>query len=233
MNLFLKFFFLSTLLGSSFSQAQKKDYLVKKITNEVLVTGYGTDSLWVHAIEMSDFSYPWRNETPSSTIFKALWSDSFFYFLFIVEDSEVISLQKGIGEKDLLNSDRVEIFFKPKEVTKPYYALEMDAMGRCLDTEGVFDKNVDFNWNWPVEHFILKASQTKKGYVVEGSISFESLRLLGIYKDDKKLYTGLYRGEYYTLPSKKIDVKWISWVKPDVKSFHTPSAFGVLKLIEH
>jgi len=232
MNLISKILFLTALLNVFFFQAQIKKYQVKKITNEVLVTGKGTDSLWTKAAEMLDFSYPWRDETPSSTMFKALWSDSFFYFLFLVEDSEIISLQKGNGEKDLLYSDRVEIFFKQKNSIKPYYALEMGALGRYLDTKGIFSKSVNFNWNWPKEHFILKASQTKKGYVVEGSISLESLRLLGVYKDDKILYAGLYRGDYYTQHDKKIGVKWISWINPDIKSFHTPSSFGILKLIE-
>ncbi len=231
MNFLIRFLQILIVVGFSKLSSQNKVYTVNKIQNEILVTGFGTDKLWEKATNLSDFIYPWRDENPPGTEFKALWSDTYFYFLFIVEDHEIISSGENIGEKDLLKSDRVEIFFRSNVINKPYYSLEMDAKGRCLDTEGVFFDKVDFEWNWPREHFALKASQNENGYTVEGSISLESLRQLDMYSDDGILNAGLYRGEFFLQPDKKIGVKWISWVKPNSKNFHIPSSFGVLKLI--
>ena len=114
----------------------------------------------------------------------------------------------------------------------PYYALEMDALGRVLDTQGRFYRNIDYDWDWPEGQLILKASIDDTGYWVEGSISFESLRQLGMYKDDQILKAGLYRGEYQTKENEEIETKWISWILPDSPKpdFHIPSSFGILKL---
>ena len=209
-------------------------YHVKKIQEAIEVTGLGTDTHWKEANILTNFTYPWRDETPPSTEFKSLWNESHFYFLYTVEDHEIITPQRGLGEQDAVNSDRVEIFFKADDNMDPYYALEMDALGRCLDTEGRYHRNIDYKWNWPKGHFILKASQHDDGYQVEGSITLASLRQLGMYKDDRLLRAGLFRGEYYTKENKEVGIKWISWVIPDSETpdFHIPSSFGLLKLID-
>ena len=145
----------------------------------------------------------------------------------------IITKKEGLGEKDVVESDRVEIFFKADDKMNPYYALELDALGRVLDTEGKFYRDIDFDWTWPEGHLKVKANTDQEGYTVEGSISFESLRKLGMYKDDKILNAGLYRGEYGTTESSgKVQTKWISWVIPksEKPDFHIPSSFGVLKL---
>lgn len=209
-----------------------KTYTVKKTGQEISITGSGTDKAWENANVLTDFSYPWDPAGLPATTFRALWSDRYFYFLYHVEDAEIITPQRDLGELDAVESDRVEIFFKSSDVSKPYYSLEMDALGRHLDSEGIFGEKVDFDWNWPKADFVLKASQIEDGYIVEGSISLASLRDLGLYQDDGILHAGLYRGEYYHKEADEVAIKWISWVlaNTDKPNFHIPDSFGILKL---
>jgi hypothetical protein len=163
-----------------------------------------------------------------------LWDDTNLYFLYRASDTEIIAKKEGLGEKDAANSDRVEIFFKKDDRMDPYHALEMDALGRVLDTKGVFYRKIDYDWNWPEGHLQLKATTDEDGYWVEGAISFASLRQLGLYADDQLLRAGLYRGEYRQTPEGATEVRWISWVIPDSEKpdFHIPSSFGELLLVD-
>lgn len=230
--LFTSFFAIFSIM--SCSKSVLKTYQVKKIDRPIELTGRGQDVLWDQAIPLTDFSYPWREETAPATTFKALWTDSHFFFLYRAADTEIITKERGLGERDPVDSDRVEIFFKANDKMDPYYALEMDALGRLLDTEGRYHRNIDFDWNWPEGELVLQASRDNSGYVVEGSISFASLEELGMYKGDNELQAGLYRGEYVTDDKGEIATKWISWVMPDSETpdFHIPSSFGLLKLID-
>lgn len=212
-----------------------KTYSVKKSAADIRITGTGSDPLWQTAPLLTDFTYPWEPETAPATAFRALWTDTHLYFLFHAVDPEIITPQRGRGERDAVDSDRVEIFFKADDEMNPYYSLEMDALGRVLDTEGRFPRKIDFDWNWPAGHLIVKASIDQDGYRVEGSVTFESLRQLGMYKGDGLLKAGLFRGEYQTNPTDgRIVTKWISWILPDSPKpdFHIPSAFGILKLAD-
>lgn len=216
----------------SCTSQKTKTYVVKKTDCTITLIGNGSDKAWKNANVLTEFLHPWEPEGLPATTFKALCSKTHLYFLYIVEDSEIIAPQRGLGEMDAVESDRVEIFFKAADENKPYYSLEMDALGRCLDSEGIFDKKIDIDWDWPKDDFVLKTNKTETGYIVEGSISLASLRRLGIYKDDGILNTGLYRGEYYRKDDGKIAIKWISWVvgNTDKPNFHVPNSFGVLKL---
>ncbi len=226
----LSIFFSSFLLIFS----PTKTYSVKKIKKSIQLTGNGADRQWKKAKKLCDFPYPWRAETAPKTEFKALYDDTHFYFLYRATDAEIIQKSKGLGEMDVVASDRVELFFKGATDDAPYYSLELDALGRILDTEGYFYKKVDFAWTWPTDGLVVKASMDETGYWVEGSISFASLRALGLYHDDGILRTGLYRAEYVTQADGKVRPQWISWIHPDAETpnFHIPSSFGILELVE-
>ncbi len=211
---------------------KKGEYIVQKIENPIQISGNGKDKAWNSVVTLSDFSYPWREENAPLTEFKALYDDTHFYFLYRAIDADVITKEGTLAEKAALNSDRVELFFKGKDDVQPYYSLELDAKGRTLDTKANFGQKVDFDWTWPANELIVKSSVDEFGYWIEGSISFASLRQLGLYHDDNILRTGLYRAEYVKGPNEKVSTKWISWIKPDSKTpnFHIPSSFGTLVL---
>ena len=212
--------------------SQTKTYLVKKTDDPIIITGKGSDKAWKNANVLTEFLCPWELEDLPATEFRALWSNTHLYVLYHVEDNQIIAPQRNLGEMDVVKSDRIEIFFKSADEKQPYYSLEMDALGRYLDSEGIFNKKIDIDWDWPKSDIILKASQNKEGYIVEGAISFESFRQLGVYQDDGILNAGLYRGEYYHKDDYKISVKWISWVigNTEKPNFHVPNSFGILKL---
>ena len=217
------------------STMSTKSYSVHKVApNQIHIDGTGSSLLWQKAPILSDFQYPWREELPPLTSFQALWDGEKLYLLYHAKDAEIITKIAGLGERDVVDSDRVEIFFKKDDAMDPYYALELDALGRILDTEGRFYRKIDFHWNWPTNHLIVRASQNEVGYTVEVSITLASLKKLGLWQEGQDyLHAGLYRGEYiYNTPNKPI-VKWISWVKPDSKTpdFHIPSSFGKLLLL--
>lgn len=209
-------------------------YQVNKITKPIQLSGQGADNQWNNAAELTDFIYPWRSETAPKTVFKALYDDTHFYFLYRATDPEIITKAGALAEKAALNSDRIELFFKGKSDSDPYYSLELDALGRTLDTKANFGEKVDFDWNWPAGELIVKAKIEEDGYWVEGSISLKSMRDLGVYHDDGILRTGLYRAEYVTDENGRATPKWISWVHPNTPkpNFHIPSSFGVLELVE-
>lgn len=212
----------------------EKIYQVNKIDGEIQMDGKGSDKTWEKAIALSDFHYPWREDAPPTTTFKALWNGDKFFFLYRAMDDTVIVKQQNLGEKDVVNSDRVEIFFKADDEMNPYYALELDALGRILDTEGRFYRKVDFDWAWPEGGLVVMASIDEAGYWVEGYITMASLSALGMYKGDHLLKAGLYRGEYLNVGDFEDEVRWISWIIPDSEKpdFHIPSSFGLFKLME-
>lgn len=207
-------------------------YEVKKLAVPLRLRPDSTHSpVWQQALELPAFDYPWRNEVAPATSFRALWDELYFYFLYEVEQDNIQSnLQSG---QPVVTSDRVEIFFRRNAELNPYYSLEMDAQGRLLSTLNTYYRNIDRSWTWPAGHFDRYAGTTEAGYWVKGRISLASLRILGLLPS-QSLQAGLFRGEYVYSGQQIVEEKWISWVPPDTPKpdFHTPSAFGLLKLID-
>jgi hypothetical protein len=210
-----------------------KIYSVKQIDVGLLTLDSNSiNSIWERANVISDFSFPWEDKTPPRTSFRALHDTKFFYFRFDVEDDNVLTHVKKDHKMEVVDSDRVEIFFRQDEKLNPYYCLEMDAHGRVLDYVTLYYRDFDYEWEWPgIDNLKVEASEDKGGYVVEGAISLSSLRELGLLKNNT-LEAGLYRAYCMELPNPEAKLRWISWVNPEVEEpdFHIPSSFGKLKL---
>ena len=209
-----------------------KQYQVNKIEETIKIMGQERSETWDKAQVVSDFYFPWNNEKAPLTEFRALYNSEYFFFRYDVEDKQVLTFVDQDHKMEVVDSDRVEIFFRKDSDLNPYYCLEMDARGRVLDYTAKFYREFDFEWQWP-DGLDVKASETKSGYVVEGAINLDSLRELGILVNNK-MEAGLYRGLCTNLPVNNIEAnfKWISWVKPDSEQpdFHIPSSFGVFCL---
>ena len=211
----------------------EKTYIVHKVIDKQLeINGRGDNHLWKSANLLTDFVYPWDNKTPPKTEFKALWSEQNLYFLFKMVDKEIILIRKNNGVEEINTSDRVELFFKKDDGLNPYYCLEMDSAARVLDFRAYPNKKFQFDWNWPTNGLQLKTSLTKDGYIVEGTISLESLRNLNLI-DGAYIKAGIYRANYHQTDEGLQD-NWISWVVPNsaTPNFHIPSSFGLLYLKE-
>ena len=208
-----------------------KSYMVKSIRDELRVNGKGDSPLWADALELSDFIYPWENEKPPLTSFKALHNKDWLYCLFRVQDDNINMLVDKNAKSEVGASDRVELFFKIDDNLSPYYSLEMDPLGRVMDYKAAYYRKFDSKWSWPAGEMVIKTDLRKDGYTVELAFSKKSLTALGLLKANR-LLTGLYRGNCIELKGKEATLKWISWVNPDSKTpdFHIPSSFGILIL---
>ena len=206
-----------------------KDYKVNYIPSFKNV-----ETPWSAAEKLEDFTLPWEDKVAPNMSFRALWDDNKFYFRFEVKCSEVLTYVDTNHKMEVVNSDRVEIFFKKDENLNPYYCLEMDAHSRVLDYQTNYYRKFDYEWSWPKQGELdVKANVIVGGYSVEGSINLSSLKEMGILNEDT-IFAGLYRGWCTELKKPDSELSWISWVHPDSKDpdFHIPSSFGKLMLVK-
>ena len=209
-----------------------KSYAVKNIGDkEIIINGKGDNQLWENAIALTDFIYPWENETPPLTSFKALHSKDWLYCLYNVKDDNMNVYVKTNEKSEVVYSDRVEIFFRKDAQLSPYYGLELDPHGRVYDYQAEYHRKFTSTWSWPAGQLIVKANIVEGGYTVEIAISKKSLKSLGLLKG-KIIEAGLYSGDCVEITEDNSKIKWISWVRPDspTPNFHIPSSFGVLEL---
>jgi hypothetical protein len=229
MNLYVLLFILLAVTGHKAETL--KIYQVNPITEGIAITGDGSNSLWKHAVEIDDFTYPWETEKPSVTSFRALHDEKWLYCLFTVQDSDIKLYVDKNEKREAVRSDRTEIFLRKDASMSPYYCLEIDALARVFDCKAEFYRKLDTAWSWPEGHLITRSNRTEKGYTIEIAISKSSLTDLGLLNNNT-IEAGLYRADCIELNGREAKFRWISWVKPDSASpdFHIPSSFGILKL---
>ncbi len=208
-----------------------KKYFVQKIKN---FSKTKTTIPWKQAKKLKDFSYPWLEEEPKETSFKALYDTNYLYVQFVVKDSNIHIYYKDGNKREVAESDRVELFFRRDKDLEPYYCLEIDPNGKVLDYRAMYYRKFEDAWSWPKGHLFVKTDVKTDGYCVEVKISLESLKRLGLLSENK-IQTGIFRGDCIALPkgnNKESTIKWISWIDPKTKSpdFHVPSSFGILEL---
>ncbi len=221
--------FIFAILGPSMSNV----YHVKAIKEPINIDGRGTDPSWQQANNLDRFQDPWGLEEIQKTSFRAMHSEDYLHFLFVVEDSNIVAHGDPADKRGVLTADRVEIFFKSNGDMKPYYCLEMDPWGRVLDYRSNYYRQPEFDWEWPEEDLVVFASINPSGYIVEGQISLNSLREMNILEDGK-IEAGVFRGDFSNVGSIDPVVRWITWINPDTEKpdFHVPTAFGALILQE-
>lgn len=187
---------------------------------------------WAIAALLRDFSSPWLEVEETGVNFRALHDGVYLYFRFDVQESNILIYEKDHTKFDVLNSERVEIFFRQDPELKRYYGLEMDPLGRVYDYQSSYYRQSDKNWGWPEGHLQLETGRTGTGYWLQGQISFESLRSLQLIHDGGYLQAGLYRGRCLEIQGDKATFNWITWVDPQTEQpdFHVPSSFGCLQL---
>lgn len=199
-----------------------KSYFVEK-TGEVLQ--------WDSAARLVDFSYPWNDGIPPRTSFKALHDDDWLHLLYEAEDDNINVYVDKNEKLEVMPSDRVEIFFRTDSKLAPYYALEIDPLGRVMDYRATYHRNFDKSWSWPAEGLSVRAEVSAHGYRVQVAISKRSLSDLGLLRNHK-LEAGIFRANCVKLVGSEASIKWISWIPPksETPDFHVPSAFGSLIL---
>jgi hypothetical protein len=209
-----------------------KAYKVVKIDENLLkINGKGNHALWEKAIELTDFSSPWKHTPIKKITFKALCDDTNLYCCFKVDDAEIHLDTTDDTDSSINNSDRVELFFRTNEELNPYYCLEIDPTPRLMDFKAKPNKEFDFNWHWPKEDISIKSDIQANHFIVEMAISLHSLKQLDVLKNNK-IEAGIYRAKYNKQEDGNYEPTWITWVNPNTETpnFHTASSFGVLHL---
>lgn len=221
------------LLAPNLIGQEMKTYELQKIpVNKLFINGNGDNPIWNQAHVLSDFSYPWNEGSPPPLTFQGLHDRDYIYGLYRVHDSKKIHVYRSKDDKkEILSSDRVEIFFRKNEKMETYHGLELDALGRIYDYKAHYHRDFHPEWSWPSGHLIVKARITDDGYTLEFAVSKKSLKKLGMLHGSQ-FDAGLYRGEVVRLEGDQAEFKWISWVKPDSETpnFHIPSSFGKMIL---
>ncbi|WP_233588599.1 MULTISPECIES: sugar-binding protein [unclassified Flavobacterium] len=213
---------------------EMKEYDVHLIENKDLtVSGKGDDIAWAEAQILTDFCSPWNTKKVTETTFKALWNRDKLFFNFTVLDTEIHIEKQDESFESIGISDRVELFFRTDNGLNPYYCLEIDTSGRIMDFIAYPNKNFDFSWNWPKNDLVVKSSVQANTFMVEGSISIESLKSLNLIKNNI-IETGVFRAKYSKAQNECYEPNWITWVNPNTETpnFHIASSFGVFILKE-
>lgn len=186
---------------------------------------------WKDIETINDFRYPWRDESPPNTSFRAYHDDEFLYFNFIAEGPRPLIYVKNNNKLEVIHSERIELFFRKDDNLNPYYCFEIDPLGRVLDYEAKHYRKFNRAWTWPSD-LQIRAHINKGLYSVSGQFNKKTLIDLGLLQG-KSMDVGLYRGHCTSLVNDQAELKWISWVDPGTKEpdFHVPSAFGKFELM--
>lgn len=187
---------------------------------------------WNHAVQLTDFTFPWDSTPPPHTCFRALWNEENLLFRFDCVDEDLV-LGEGDTLKDrVLGSDRVEIFCAPDLSLDPYYAFEISPLGEILAYRARHYRQYD--WEWTCPELEVKAKIDGKNYQVQGTLPMAVLRHLNILKPGAtEFYTGVFRAEFSRRKDGSIHSGWMPWVNSQTErpDFHVPTAFGVFELV--
>ena len=188
------------------------------------------ETFWNPCQALTEFDFPWNEEMPPATIFRAIHDQKRFFFRFDVIDSNIIVSSEKTDKMAVLDSDRVEIFFRSDEKMSLYYGLEMDPLGRVLDYKAEFYRKFDYSYK--MDGITIRSQYTLNGYRVWGCIKLDTLRSMNLLNNNK-IEAGLFRGKCIRKLNGELSFKWISWIKPESETpdFHIPSAFGELRLL--
>lgn len=207
-----------------------QQYKVAAISDNAIELN-GNRIQWQTARVLREFTSPWDAAPVASIEFRALHDNENLYFSFCVFDGDVYIDKTDDSDESIGNSDRVELFFRSDDQLNPYYCLEMDPTPRVMDFKAKYQRNFDFNWQWPAKDFELKSHRAENHFIVEGAISLASLRALGVLKGNR-IETGIFRAKYNQQANGSYEPTWITWVDPKTAEpdFHLAASFGLLEL---
>jgi Carbohydrate family 9 binding domain-like len=231
-------FVVAVCLGCSASvdpgKPSNKSYEVVELKDvDFSLDGKADELAWKEARLLDDFSYPWAEKWTLSALptkFRAFCDNENLYFIFEVEDPDIVIEEPSDDEMDVAVEDRVEIYFAADLKLDKYYSVEMDLTGRRLDYKARFHRDFDFSWTFP--DLKTAGRRTENGYVVEGVVPLKTLESLGLPSlESGKLRAGFYRAEFSHTDGGPPKEEWISWVNPNTvaEDFHIPGTLGILK----
>jgi dienelactone hydrolase len=216
-------------------------YNIMRTPSKITIDGRLDDAAWKNAPSAGPFHFNWwKSGEKEQTDVKMLWDDENLYVAFYCHDRH-ISAMVTQRHGPVSNDDCVEIFIspKPQKVTN-YYTFEINAIGAMLN------RNKTGWWKGPptwdpegVEYRTSLPSLTPKqesdadhDWAVELAIPFRNFSHDAAHTPPK---TGdiwrlnLDRTGGLTNPQSST---W-SPLPPQVRTFHTPTAFGMVEFVDH
>ncbi|KII79752.1 carbohydrate-binding family 9-like protein [Vibrio renipiscarius] len=222
--------------ATAVADVNTQEYQIRFTEQAPMIDGSGTDTAWLEADTLTQFTFPWRPAVAPATEFKALWDAEAVYFRYRVSDDNI-----AIGtdpKRAILDSDRAEIFLAKDKALSTYYTMEIDPKARVFSAKAAYDSenkkigSLDSSWKWP--GLVAKSSTMDKGYIVEGKIPLSTLTSLELWQDSQKteLLCALMRAEFTQKPDGSLDMGWMTWIDPNTAkpNFHNPYTFGSCKL---
>ena len=186
--------------------------------------------VWDDIYPLNDFTSPWRDKKKSILIFKACYDHAFFYFQFEVACPTPLFLQVNNNREEVLQSERVELFFRSDSSMIPYCCLEIDVLGRVFDHKADHYRRFDYDWRWP-SSINITSRMSESGYTIDGKLKLSDLNNLGLIKDNA-IQVGLFRAHCEKIKSGIATFEWVTWVDPKKHKpdFHIPEVFGIIEL---
>lgn len=155
---------------------------------------------WENTPIFKNFVSPWSEQPFGETTFQYQNDTIWFYFLFKVIDKDIQLCDTSFNDElNVLQSDRVELFFAKDSLMQPYYTFEMDAAGRLFDARcSIISKNKKLiNDVWDIDKKELQFTTVKisNGYALEGKIAMSFLRNAQLFSNNK-LWCGIQRANF-------------------------------------
>ncbi|MCX7427527.1 MAG: hypothetical protein NTW96_18100 [Planctomycetia bacterium] len=125
-----------------------KIYEVRHLAGAAIaLDGTAGDPLWQRANLLDDFSFPWKEEVPPRTEFRALCDDEFLYLAYTVEDHDLVLVDDFRDKTDAIKEDRVEIFFALDWRLDGYYCRRrnhrrLDSLDQSRDPDPRFPRSL-------------------------------------------------------------------------------------------
>lgn len=169
---------------------------------------------------LQGFYAPWSKKT-DDTKFACFISPQYFYFRFWVSDTSLCLNDNYKTKKDVAPEDRAEIFFAPdKDLARPYYCAEIDALGRNMDYSVQY-ANKSFHYEWAFNSMQIHHEKDANGYKITGRVLCAELKKLGI--NLRHFYLGVHRADFSTDGK----VIWYTLLQTNLPraNFHQPATF--------
>ncbi|MCK4558342.1 MAG: carbohydrate-binding family 9-like protein [Calditrichia bacterium] len=211
-------------------ETKVKTYLVNSVYNKnISIEDLDSRHILALANVETRFVQPWNKTDVPYTEFRAICNKKNFYFDFRVDDNDLIIKDKCHNKMDIIQEDRVELFFALDDQLNNYYCLEIDPRGRVFSCAASYYRKFDLSWECPGLHTV--GCINKSGYTVKGLIPLETLKSLGLFFLEKgdSIKVGIFRADFYRGVNNRIEERWISWINPKTENpdFHVPAAFGL------
>ena len=140
------------------------------------------------------FHAPWHGLPDDGTSLSFRYSSDSVHFRFEVAESSFCVQEDFPQERVVDGEDRVELFFSPtRDMSKPYYCIEIDPLGRPMDYKAVYYRDMDFGWNFPGVR--ISSSLRDGAYSVEAVFAKSALAALGLDLENG-FWIGAFRADF-------------------------------------